>query len=1685
MTPTRPTLAGRYQLLELVGQGAQGAAWRVHDIAHPLRPLALKLAPLQAPHASSVIREFELLTHLRAPQIAPVYDLGFLTPHTAQRILQHDDLDLETSLGAVYFTRSFVTGQPAHHWLDALPPHTRFDALLTLTEHLVAGIAAAHDAGICHGDIKLPHLLVHGTPQAPHLRIIDFGLGLHEHTTHRTAPAGTPLYMAPEIWDPTRAPDAPRSAADIYALGVTLFRLYTGRFPFPEQPIAALIHAHTHAPRPHPEGPLPRLAGSIQRMLASQPDERPTARQLLDDLGASPHHHHAQPLPFLGRQPEITNLLAAAALRQPLVGLVIGEVGSGKTRLLEQVRWRLEQRGTLVAEVPNTPGPVWQPLERLAAQLAGLSQRPLGPSPFDVAVGDRLALFNRISDWIEGLAPSEGVVLFWDDLDHAGHDLLDWLQHHLARRRRRDAHAPFSLLIASAPSDAASRFARYGRSLELEGLSWTDTEPHARLQLERRGGASPVRMTRVRERFEAIEGHPLLLSEMFALDTANSPRRQDIRQRLGARLSELSDDALRIAATLAASPHPLPETEIEALLGEPHLITHLEQLSRLGLVLSVEEGWRFRWPFLTEALWQAMNAEEAVPILTTVASHIRQRDVVQSLELWLRAAEYQPTPAHLDAIRDTWARAVARLETQHAHGRSVELLLRLLELELEPELHLAAAEHLVTAAIASGQGERVLKRLPDTTVFLRARLLYALGLLDEAAEHLDALTQRPATWYLWRAQVALRQGPYDLAESLSEQGLGLGGEEALGHLMLLYGAAGVFLDREDALERLDAAAEQLRHEDERGALTARLHTFRAMALSRTGALDQAAEAYRRALEEAERASLEADLPLYLLNVGTAYHRQGRLGLAREYYARGTRFSHASVRPSTRALLLANQANIDISLGRVLEARELLGEAREVLEEQSLPTVAVFVDHLEAEADALAGLHARALEGYLQAAEVYREHGDSRAYAEVYLEAAGVALELERLEDAVRWVDVARREIERGSFADLQAHQAIQRARILLAQGGLEALTGIELFRQGLLQAATAADHLSVLRNASHLLEVLREEGMHELAREVIELVRDAWNNVAVGLTRQLRRDFLAHLPDLPLEPVEAPAPLERTLAPEELLPMGSGAAQVSGTWTRDEVIERFYRMLSLNARIINEPNLDKLLGAAMDIALSLSGAERGFLLLRKSAKGGELHVAISRDVDGESIPRAHLKVSTTIAQEVAERREAVVTVNAQSDPRFAEALSVNHLELSSVLCVPIMTRDEVLGTLYLDHRFVPGTFAGTLPRMMRAFADQLALALVGARQMAELEAEKKAHEAARSQVEALLREKEAMLGDLEQRFHNLSQEMREKDAVLKDRFSYHNIIGASAPMQQVFDRLERVSASTIPVVVLGESGTGKELVARAIHFNGPRAQKPFVAFNCGAVTESLLESELFGYVKGAFTGADRDREGFFAAADGGTLFLDELGEMPLSMQTRLLRAIQEGQIRPVGATRTRSVDVRLIAATNRGLEEMVEAGTFRQDLFYRLAAFTVRLPPLRERREDIPLMVRHFLSRFEEEGPPRRSIEPSAMAYLFHAPWPGNVRQLENVLRTAVILSEGDEIRVEDLTPLVESQTPQARRAPPHKPRRGKRGRRPKATRPEVIDAMRRAEQDRAEAARILGVSERTLYRYLAKFGLN
>ena len=496
---------------------------------------------------------------------------------------------------------------------------------------------------------------------------------------------------------------------------------------------------------------------------------------------------------------------------------------------------------------------------------------------------------------------------------------------------------------------------------------------------------------------------------------------------------------------------------------------------------------------------------------------------------------------------------------------------------------------------------------------------------------------------------------------------------------------------------------------------------------------------------------------------------------------------------------------------------------------------------------------------------------------------------------------------------------------------------------------------------------------------------------------------------------------QRTLAP--VLPP-------SGPDPRFEKIATFAEKLLLGMQV---PEIFKIL---LDAVIELTGASKGFLI---HINGDRLVIPAARNVDRVDVESDPSMVSDSVIARVIKDRRSLIVGDARNDTILGQSKSVVDLRLQSVMCVPLLAKDQLIGVLYVGTEGVGKLFTADDLELLKIFAAQAALILHNALLLNELILEN----------EDLAREVAGGTGG--------------------------SMIGSHSSMKDVFHTLDKVAPTDISLLVVGETGTGKELVARELHKRSNRANGPFISINCGAIPENLLESELFGHKKGAFTGALHDKQGKFEDANGGTLFLDEIGEMPMNLQVKLLRVLQEREIERVGEGKPRAVDIRVVSATNKNLEEEIKEGRFREDLYYRLNEILVELPPLRDRGDDITMIAQHLMRRYCKLYPGRAvGFTPEALAALKSYVWPGNVRQMENRVKKALVLADGPMLSPQDLG-FEPGATDERRWQPLNDAKEAFQQR-------YIRDCLESHDWNKAATARALDVDPRTIFRYIERF---
>ncbi len=986
---------------------------------------------------------------------------------------------------------------------------------------------------------------------------------------------------------------------------------------------------------------------------------------------------------------------------------------------------------------------------------------------------------------------------------------------------------------------------------------------------------------------------------------------------------------------------------------------------------------------------------------------------------------------------------------------------------------------------------------------------------------------------LLRAKIESKTGAYDRAIDEANVALGIVDVEAIApaiaaEALQARGVAKVY--RGDDAGAVDDLRRAIRVA--RGAMAARIealvHSSLALAHQRAGRAADARVAYREAIAAAESAGDAAAVATARLNLGTLAWAEGDLAAALGEFEAAADLGRRVQKQSTVERALLNLAFVDLHLGRYARVVTTL-KSLESLEGQMTPAGRAQLLGTRAELAGKMGDVTRAVELYRATTQAWRETGRPQDAAESVLDEivmrrtrgsslVGAEDDLLALEAATReaggraaelapQLALARALVKAATNDDVGAlHELDEAAKVAQSQGAHEWRWQIHAARARLL--SDQGSHARARRDADEAAAIL-EEMAAKLPRDLREVF---WDEPRRRVLRQAREaTVLGPQTGMP-PPMSHVTALPHTAVSPNLVVQSGGMTQFVRL-----AEDRLARILAVNRDLACEPDLARLLARVTDQAIDLLGADRGFVLLAEQDEesapdaAAQLQARAARDrrKDDPSV-----QFSRSIAERVLRTGEPIVTNDARRDARLGEAASVHALAIHSVACVPIPrvrgADRSPIGVLYLETRGArPGRVSAMeqeLPTVL-AFADQVGIAIANAklveenrRRADELAKANEQLEIARARLDEQLTRRTEQLEKAKSDLATTRQALRGHAGYT----GYKGLVGTSNAMRRLYALIDRVKAADVPVLITGESGTGKEVVARAIHAGGERGKKSFLGVNCGAIPANLLESELFGHVRGAFTGADRERKGLFREAEGGTILLDEIGEMPLKMQAGLLRVLQEKRVRPVGGNREETVDARVICATNRDLQEMVAQNTFREDLFYRINVVAIRLPSLRERAEDIPLLVDYFLGVFAAHyRRERKTVSRDAVKRLQGYAFPGNVRQLEHVLLNAFVLSDGPQIEAADLalpdSVRTASVPPESRRSDPPESEEDEAdddesagdeavastfAAHKQTEKERILHALERAGWNRLQAAKICGIPRRTFYRRLKEYGI-
>lgn len=1698
----RNMITRRYQVVRTLGEGGMGEVFLVEDLWESNRQVALKKLRremLSEITRESFVQEFTALKQLRHPYLASVYDFGY------------------TPQGDPFFTSEYCDGAD----LISASAKMGFGERLERAVEICRALAYIHARGYMHADLKPENILIlSGTrPNEANIKVLDFGLARHVNEKARPGLSGTLAYLAPEVIK--GRPFDPR--ADLYALGIVLYQLFTRQLPFENIDPQLLVDMQLSvmpAPPTEKDGTLPVAMDSILlRLLDKDPDNRFQASdELISAFNQSLGYQfeiethatardYVRSSRFVGRSAErerlhqaLTQVLKEKSGRLVLVG---GESGVGKTRLLDELKIQAQLEG-----VRTFSGAAYEkisePLQCFPDILRPMVLSTSQASPQQQAV-------------LERYEPT--LAQFLPQLFHA----------RAQPRTQTSSSAEKEFLLESLAMFVLEACAQHPTLILIQDIHWADALSLELIERITRNILSQRLILGVSYRSDEVRGSALeavlpslskqeatdlitlkpmtpsevneLVTSMLGIDQAPTPLMQRIIQDtrgnpffiqevlwtwmeegiIYPRLREWSGDA-GVLDLLS-----IPQTMADAFLRRIGKLSKAQQdllqvlalfnkpvsLAALASVLTATP----------ESIEQPLNGLVESAVLSRTDSpeapqyffsHVQMKYSIESgvapdqaRKVHRTIGEYyeaETASSNLDQSEILAYHFAASEEKRKAQFYSIRTGDKLRKLFLHEEA--------ITAyRTAEFYTESVDKRLLEIREKI-AFCYFQLGELDLAERIYKSLIEesgkllapaRAAKLQLRLGMIAEYRGNYDDAIEINRAGLSL--IESLpepktkAQLLARIGFEYQRLSNyRVALDYVLQALALVEHVENYFAL-AEIYNEKFIIHYSLGEYSNALEAghraiavytkfgwasgiagvtanigiiyedhlceyrkafdyQRRALQLREKIFDRRGIEQSYLNLASIHCKIGEYSIALEYLDRAARLNESMPERHLEMLIANHRGQNWTYLGQLEEARAALEKSLEIAETSHNQQVKVSTlnrisewhqklgDWAEARTTSFAALHlARSTENKSEelcaSVELARIEMEGCRWTEadqhldrainlaslldhnewrlrVILLQATKAFYLNQLDECRSILAQAKALVERFESPHIRAQYHLLQGKVSIAPEIQFQYSAVDHLYQAL-RAAESTEDFDLITSIQHSLgRWYQDQGDVQTAQKFFRQAVSIITTVASRLPKSLKKKYLEKEGRaIILESIQTPA----APVPSEAADITMGAEKLTPSPLNRQ---NYFVALFQISKIVNSIlNLNDLLERVMDLALEAIHVERGLILL-VNEDSGELEVKVARNISKATMNDA-TAISQTVLREVLQGGKPLISVNALDDQRLRERRSIVDYGIGMVLCIPLTVKEKIVGAVYIDNPIATLPFNEEDVNFLMSFTNLFAIAIENARL-----------------------------------YEKLNQENIYLRQEVHGRYAYENILGRSPKMMELFRRLDSVVTSSANVLIFGESGTGKELIARAIHYNGSRKEKRFVAIDCGAIPENLIESELFGYKRGAFTGAVLDKKGLFEEADGGTVFLDEITNTSRGLQAKLLRVIQEREIRRVGDSQDRKVDVRLIAATNRDLKQMVQNGEFREDLFYRLNVLHLSIPPLRERKEDIPLLVNHILKQLAQQNPGMaRTISQEALRLLMEYTFPGNIRELENLVESAFYMAQGDEIQRKDFPPEV------------------------------------------------------------------
>lgn len=1592
----------KYRVLANLGSGSGGTVYKVKDkLTNDI--LALKLCSSKKFEKLNLLKsDFFTLRNLNHPNIVRVVDFK------------------RTSDDKCHFTMEFIDGENIFNFFKK---RKELDAIYPVLAQVLNGLSYIHNKGLVHSDIKPENILVSISKDDKatlkgnlEVKLLDFGLarGL-------TAPAdirGTLSYIAPEVLQCGRGD----RRSDLYSLGMVLYEILANRR------IAYTLNKLPLVERDIPD----EFLAIVTKLIKKEPEKRYySVGEVIEDLSQiypSLPEIEVKPStlssPTIGRERELFRLyeLAEKAKTEGQIVFISGERGIGKSRILQEFKFECQKKDIFVTyircgERENRPFAL---LKRIFEE----SQLPMRIFTTKSSLSGESAKFKIFEE--------------------ASNQL----------RKLSKKHHPLTVLVDDielADNLSIEFLAYFSYELNENGILFVGT-------FEDEKSLSPI--------FEKIKGEKFLIEmELKKLDLSQTISM--VSYILSSK--DLNNIGEWVYGKTGGNPLFIEQT-VEHLLKSNILIKkidgwhlEIERLEEIRPVLSIEDaidvmlknleqdeieflksaaimGERFN----IDVLHKFLGLDE--PTFFTLLNRLRIKDIIREdaqsnyafSHGWMRNILY----AKIDN-REVLHKKVFSLSKDDPQADNVSLAYQSLKGGLREE----AYDYLVKAgkeAKGNYANESALKYFKEALNIKESSTIYEsigdicsiTGAYEEALRNYNfALKNKPDSQiYLKIGRVYRNRGDLKNAISYFDKGL-IESPLSKSHIEILNEKVWTYLQKSDfpkALKYCTEAKEKAEKFKDKPLLADIYHNMGEIAFRKNN-YEEAEGYFRESIKIKKTFKDDYKIALSYNNLAILFWRKGDLKIAEKYYKISLglmrKIGHikmTAIANSNLGIIYRNMWEWDKAVDCYEKSCDIF---KKIGDKKSLAIVynnIASIYHYKTNWN-------KAIECYEKSLKIREELEDERSIAVVLNNLANVYIEIDEPDKAKRYIDKALKLRKKANDLNGMAYSLLTLSLYYESmkdwKDSKKTLNqSLRLFKKTNNKSGVASVYSSFARiyqdsakseeyakKAYRLFKNLKDEweiGKIKRIRGMIYAAKDEGNRaessfkeseeifrklrVEYELARTLFESAKFNLKrwEKKREPAELKTAYSHLKEAEEIfqrLELNKKFEEIHSLYreTLDEIslayIPSITRKDQLNilyevSKVINSIlNLQSLFNTVINLVINLFNAERGVLLLFDE-KTGTLRLRAGKKIDDVTIKDA-ARLSKSVIEQVAEKGEPIICEDARNDPRFKNRKSVILHNIRSLLCVPIKIRGSIIGTIYIDSSLSKNIFTKEDRDFFIALANLIGVAIENARFHRDLEKE--------------------------------STYLKRK---MTKRHSFHNLVGGSEKMQDLYNTIEVVANTDSTVLIEGETGTGKELVAMALHYSSKRRDDIFIPVSCRAIPETLLESELFGHSKGAFTGAIRDRKGLFEEATNGTIFLDEIGDAPLSIQAKLLRVLEQREIRRVGENVSRRVDTRVICATAKNLVEEVKKGNFRDDIFFRLNVVRVRIPPLRERKDDILLLAKYFQKLYSKKiGSSVRSFTNDAIELLLNYDWPGNVRELEKSIERACIFAEGPKITAKDI----------------------------------------------------------------------